>query len=150
MPSLQFPQTRSRSSLPAAPAFLPVTSFHLRDRHSIHLHFRPKNITETHLYRGRYCAGGHLAVSILQSLLIGVQLNMSKSFESSFCFCCQRVSSAFLILRLNAGSRRYAGTNVIKSMEKIKTCNCILWVYLCDTYKAISSNAHACHVTSNS
>jgi hypothetical protein len=52
---------------------------------------------------------------------------MSNPFESSFYFCGQRVSSVFLIqcnlrfLRLNAGSRRYAGTNIMKSMEKMVT-----------------------------
>lgn len=47
---------------------------------------------------------------------------MTVPFESSFYFCGQRVSSAFVIrcwcylrfLRLNAGSRPYAGTNIMK------------------------------------
>ena len=53
MPSLTFPPTRSRPSLPAVFAFpfLPVTSFHLRNSHTIYLPFRAKKITEDHLYR---------------------------------------------------------------------------------------------------
>jgi hypothetical protein len=44
--------SRSRPSLsPVLVVPLPVTSFHLRNSHTIHLHFRAKKVTENHLYR---------------------------------------------------------------------------------------------------